>query len=37
MILDLLQLLALLAVYGIAGTAVALPVVAAWIKWGPRD
>ena len=33
---DLLQLLLVLAVYGAGAIALAVPVMAAWIKWGPR-
>ena len=34
---DLLQLLLLLTVYGAGAIALAVPAMAAWIKWGPRD
>ena len=37
MIYDLLQLLLVLTVYGAGATALAIPVMAAWIKWGTRD
>lgn len=37
MIYDLLQLLLVLAVYVAGGIALAVPVMAAWIKWGPRE
>ena len=36
-IYDLLQLLLVLGVYGAGAIALAVPVMAAWIKWGPRD
>ena len=32
-----LTVLVLLGLYAAAAVAVALPVMAAWIKWGPRD
>lgn len=37
MIFDLLQLLLVLAVYVAGAIALAVPLMAAWIKWGPRD
>lgn len=37
MIYDLLQLLLVLGVYGAGAITLAIPVMAAWIKWGPRD
>lgn len=36
MIYDLLQLLLVLGVYVVGAIALAVPVMAAWIKWGPR-
>lgn len=36
MIYDLLTLLAVLAVYGAGAIALAIALMAAWIKWGPR-
>ena len=37
MIDDLIVALAVLAVYGAGAITLAVPVMAAWIKWGPRD
>ena len=36
MIYDLLQFLLVLAVYVAGAIALAIPVMAAWIKWGPQ-
>ena len=35
-IYDLLQLLLVLGVYIVGATSLAIPLMAAWIKWGPR-
>lgn len=37
MIDDLIVALAVLGVYGAGAITLAVPVMAAWIKWGPRD